>query len=80
MSKALRCDKCGTFYEPYGAGRKGFNSVSITAKNQLGTYDAVKIYDLCPECMEELLDSMNMNEKGEKKTNDERRACDREPV
>lgn len=63
MSKALKCDRCGTLYEIYGSGRKGFNSVAIISKNQLGTNDAVEKYDLCPECMKEVLKIMN--KKGE---------------
>lgn len=63
MSKALKCDRCGTLYELYGSGRKGFNSVAIISKDQLGTYDAVEKYDLCPECMKEVLKIMN--KKGE---------------
>ena len=36
MSKALKCDRCGTLYELYGSGRKGFNSVAIISKTNLG--------------------------------------------
>lgn len=78
MSKALKCDRCGTLYEIYGSVRKGFNSVAIISKDQLGTYDAVEKYDLCPECMKEVLKIMN--EKKEKKPNDKRRACDRKEI
>lgn len=78
MSKALKCDRCGTLYEIYGSGRKGFNSVAIISKDNFGTYDEVEKYDLCPECMKEVLKIMN--EKKEKRTNDKRRACDRKEI
>lgn len=70
MSKALKCDRCGTFYEPYGKkqsnGSKATRIEFCVETYGYGSYNTIE-YDLCQKCMKELLDSMNLDEKGEKR-------------
>lgn len=70
MSKALKCDKCGTFYEPYGK-KQSNGSKATCIELRVETYGCESYntseYDLCQKCMKELLDSMNLDEKGEKR-------------
>ena len=70
MAYAKKCDRCGRFYdEKYvkGFGKKiklddlPVQGIKIISNpNKYGNY-----YDLCPECIIDLLKFMNINEKGE---------------
>lgn len=53
--KAKKCDRCGKLYEQYNhkSGNKP-NAVKTINENMNGNYYAVDIYDLCPECMNQL--------------------------
>lgn len=70
MSKALKCDRCGTFYEPYvkkqSNGSKATCIEFLVETYGCESYNTIE-YDLCQKCMKELLDSMNLDEKGEKR-------------
>ena len=50
MSDAKKCDRCGRFYDIYG---NVDNAVSFRFVSRWDT-TLQPIYDLCPDCMEEL--------------------------
>lgn len=52
MSDARKCDRCGRFYDIYGQAN---NAVGFRFVNKWGGR-LQEIYDLCPDCMEELKD------------------------
>lgn len=56
MAAALKCDRCGKFYEAYGNGKKenGVKTRIKGAKFGAGGID----YDLCQGCMNEFLEFM----------------------
>nr|DAZ80949.1 MAG TPA: Transcription initiation factor IIE, alpha FINGER, Transcription [Caudoviricetes sp.] len=72
MSRAYKCDKCGALYEPYGAeniydGLKA-TKIRFRCNTNDGKYYDTNFFDLCQKCMKEILDSMNLDEEGEKKS------------
>ena len=53
--KAKKCDRCGELYEEYNHKSPNKpNSIKTLSENVNGNYCLVDIYDLCPECMEQL--------------------------
>lgn len=58
MSKALKCNRCGKYYDliPKNLpGTKTGPKYSVNYYKQLGNMGAeVKSFDLCPECAEQL--------------------------
>ena len=57
MANALKCDRCGKFYEKYDgikvvSGGNKYCFFSISNCSGLITRD----YDLCPECMKSLIE------------------------
>ena len=60
MAMAKKCDRCGKFYENYPTGNKSqYNALRIIQRNSIGeTINGYTTYDLCPECMDELVKSM----------------------
>lgn len=71
MSRAYKCDKCGALYEPYEAeNNDGLKATKIRFRCNAndGTYYDTNFFDLCQKCMKEILDSMNLDEEGEKKS------------
>ena len=72
MSRAYKCDRCGVLYESYAAENKydGLKATKIAFRcnaNDGKYYDTI-FFDLCQKCMKEILDSMNLDEEGEKKS------------
>lgn len=60
MAQAVKCDRCGRFFEPYEVNRqrstivvKGFNTVIQGSWNGTDGYFAKKTYELCPDCCKE---------------------------
>lgn len=72
MSRAYKCDKCGALYESYAAENiyNGLKATKIMFRCNTndGKYYDTKFFDLCQKCMKEILDSMNLDEEGEKKS------------
>lgn len=71
MSRAYKCDKCGALYEPYEAeNNDGLKATKIRFRctQNDGEYYDTNFFDLCQKCMKEILDSMNLDEEGEKKS------------
>lgn len=60
MTKALKCDRCGRFYEiydgiPLNEGEGKYNGMSLLKWDT--SYSALnQDYDLCPECMKSLFE------------------------
>lgn len=56
MAKAMKCDRCGDFYEHYRMGYMGkyINGISL-ANTTKGEYINLCMFDLCPKCCEELI-------------------------
>lgn len=55
MASALKCDRCGKLYEEYAGcklveGGCSYNGLSV--ENRIMS----RRYDLCPECMEKLVE------------------------
>lgn len=72
MSRAYKCDKCGALYEPYEAENihDGLKTTKIMFRcsTNYGKYYDTNFFDLCQKCMKEILDSMNLDEEGKKKS------------
>ena len=53
--KAKKCDRCGKLYEQYNHKTSSRpNAVKTMNENMNGNYYAADLYDLCPECMNQL--------------------------
>ena len=72
MSRAYKCDRCGKLYESYAAENKydGLKATKIRCRwnTKDGNYYDTDFFDLCQKCMKEILDIMNLDEEGEKKS------------
>lgn len=58
MAKAIKCDRCGDFYEHYCMGYIGnqINGIRIIKTNADYSYSwNIRTLDLCPKCCEELI-------------------------
>ena len=59
--RAMKCDRCGKFYNYYEGGKtfkdtEKANAVVLIDRDSERDYSSRKIYDLCPDCMKELED------------------------
>lgn len=67
---AKKCDLCENFYDNYGKGETNANGISkvyLPLNNMVERSCAINTYDLCPDCMrviEETITSLNTGEKG----------------
>lgn len=59
---AMKCDRCGKYYDYYfkrevnGKNVRSQNSISLYLKDDYGNWADKKCYDLCPECMDKMVD------------------------
>lgn len=65
MSSAIKCDRCGKYFDKYTSKRhidglcvRGFRMITSA-----GNHNA---YDLCENCVEDLYTFMNLDKKEEK--------------
>lgn len=63
MSNVLKCDRCGKIYEYYSTRRYKIkaietdaNSISLTGSKPNGSSVGTRPLDLCPECMDKMVD------------------------
>lgn len=72
MSRAYKCDRCGALYESYEGENKYDvlkpTKVMFRCTTKDRNYYDTQFYDLCQKCMKEILESMNLDEEGEKKS------------
>lgn len=72
MSRAYKCDKCGALYESYEAENRydvlKATKIAFRCNTKDGKYYDTDFFDLCQKCMKEILDIMNLDEGGEKKS------------
>lgn len=47
---AMKCDRCGAYYERYGSSTQA-NTLYIQNKDYIGKQKCDKKYDLCPCCL-----------------------------
>ena len=61
MALAKKCDRCGKLYEHYPIGNKArFNAIRMLQRSTVGDLiNSYTTYDLCPECMDELVKFMD---------------------
>lgn len=70
---AMKCDRCNNFYDEYNGAVENdekANSIYTTNKVKVDSeYRSVfkKQYDLCPKCMNSLINWFNMNITEEQK-------------
>lgn len=67
MAKAIKCDRCGDFYEHYRMGYMGkyINGISLANTTKDGYRIPMRIFDICPKCCEELIKWLgDENEEG----------------
>lgn len=69
MSKAIKCDRCGSFYEENekltvnNEGRTTLSGITtVTANNR-----CYKYYDLCDECLDDLIEFLCNRQLAEEK-------------
>lgn len=57
MAKALKCDRCGDFYEYHRMGYRWghFNNIRLIDTNKNGNWITLDALDLCPKCCGELI-------------------------
>lgn len=67
MASARKCDRCGKLYEYYDKTDMGkINGMAFIVKDDtFGSY-RVQDYDLCPDCMGELIKWIEVGEKNGK--------------
>lgn len=53
---AKKCDACGKLYEHYGKKLGEYNTLVLYLANIRGLEQDHKKYDLCPECMEKVME------------------------
>lgn len=72
MSRAYKCDRCGALYESYeGENRDDVlksTKVMFRCTTKDRHYYDTQFFDLCQKCMKEILEIMNLDEEGEKKS------------
>lgn len=51
MAKAMKCDRCGCYYDHYG-DRETANSLCLQNLDIADRCECYEKYDLCPNCME----------------------------
>jgi rubredoxin len=72
MSRAYKCDRCGALYESYeGENRDDVlkpTQVMFRCTTKDRHYYDTQFFDLCQKCMKEILEIMNLDEEGEKKS------------
>ena len=66
--RAMKCDRCGKFYNYYEGGKtfkdtEKANAVIFIDMDTERDYSARQIYDLCPDCMKELEIFLNNKSK-----------------
>lgn len=66
MSEAYKCDRCGKLYEEYGGktlikSGNTYNQVGFSKRNAL----RCEWKDLCPDCMDKLIEFMKEPDYGE---------------
>lgn len=58
---AKKCDLCGNFYDHYDGWRENeeeANAIIFNDRGLDGRSTGRKLYDLCPECMNKILETM----------------------
>lgn len=55
---AKKCDACGKFYEHYGNKRGEYNTLYMQVNSKRGSEIECVAYDLCPECMEKVRETL----------------------
>lgn len=57
MAKAMKCDRCGDFYEHYRMGYMGryINGIRLANTTNDGYRIPMRMFDLCPKCCGELI-------------------------
>lgn len=67
MAKAMKCDRCGNFYENHHMRYRDdhINGIHVTNTDKGGRYSLIRIVDLCPKCCRELIDWIGVEEEEE---------------
>lgn len=57
MAKAMKCDRCGDFYEHYRMECRGdyINAIDVINTAKDGYRITMRMLDLCPKCCGELI-------------------------
>ena len=65
MSSAIKCDRCGNYFDKFNSKRRigGLCVIGIRMFTADGDCNS---YDLCENCVEDLYAFMNLNKKEEK--------------
>lgn len=53
--EAMKCDKCGTYYDRYGSNDQA-NTIYLQNKDVMQRQKCDKSYDLCPQCLKKIQD------------------------
>jgi len=67
MSYAMKCDRCGKYYDYYferevnGENVRSQNSIFLCFKDKYGNLGEKEYYDLCPECIAKLKEFLEGN-------------------
>lgn len=58
--KAIKCDRCKKYYDPYEPSEATLNSNKLifAEGDSIGSYYEVRQFELCPECMREAVQFM----------------------
>ena len=65
MAAAMKCDRCGKYYDDNEGKRQGITNISdstIIAIKYLHRNTSVSRFDLCDDCIRKLKDFMMMKE------------------
>ena len=61
MSFAIKCDRCGKYFDKYGS-KRSINGAYVRGIKIL-TSGPYREYDLCENCIEDLYKFMNINDE-----------------
>ena len=64
MSSAIKCDRCGKYFDKY-ASKKFIGGLCVRGFRMITGNGNCNAYDLCENCVEDLYAFMNLDKKKE---------------
>ena len=65
MSRVIKCDRCGKYFDKY-TSKKYIGGLCVIGFRMITCGTNYEPYDLCENCVEDLYAFMNLNKKEEK--------------
>ena len=71
--RAYKCDRCKILYEEYegiSLWRRGYNAIFFSKVIGQDRYYSSGVYELCPSCMQKVVNYITRTDRKEKDDND----------